>query len=357
MLTHRRGDRLDGISSRRLAGAENVSDRGDDERRICDGREVDEDRPALGGHSPRDGEREPGLPGSAGPGERHEPRVRSSQEAGHGCDLELAADEWRRLDRKLARRGLCRAGDDRSSAGSCRRICCSSVRSSAEGSRPSSSRAARAVAVGGERIRLATRTVEGEHLVGAKALAMRMGRNESLELGGERVVASGDEVGGDAGLERAESGFLEPRSLRLGKRLGGDVGERRPAPERECLARLPGGNEVLEALDVALALLDAEHVARCAGHDPVGAERVAKRVDMHLERVRALAGGASPPDPVDQPVGRDRLVGMEQQEREQRPRSSATERDFGPVVTPDFQGAKLPELHALRLPRPLSGAF
>ncbi len=212
-------------------------------------------------------------------------------------------------------------------------------------------------AVGGERIRLATRTVEGEHLVGAKALAMRMGRNESLELCGERVVSSGGEVGGDAGLERAESGFLEPRSLRLGKRLGGEVGERRPAPERKRLARPTVGNEVLEALDVALALLDAEHVARCAGHDPVGAERVAKRVDMYLERVRGAGGGRVSPDPVDQPVGRDRLVGMEQQEREQRPRSSATERDFGPVVTPDFQGAKLPELHALRLPRPLSGAF
>ena len=63
--------------------------------------------------------------------------------------------------------------------------------------------------------------------------------DEGLELGSERVVSSGVEVGGDAGLERAESSFLEPRSLRLGKRLGGDVGERRPAPQREGLASCP----------------------------------------------------------------------------------------------------------------------
>ncbi len=123
-------------------------------------------------------------------------------------------------------------------------------------------------------------------------------------------MSSGVEVGGDAGLERAESSFLEPRSLRLGKRLGGDVGERRPAPQREGLARLPRGYELLEALDVALALLEAEHVARGAGQDPVGAERVAKRVDMHLERVRRAGRRPLAPDPVDQPVGRDRLVGV-----------------------------------------------
>ena len=93
------------------------------------------------------------------------------------------------------------------------------------------------VAVGGERVRLATRTVEGEHLVGAKALAMRMGRDESLELGGERVVSSGGEVGGDAGLERAESRLLEPGSLRLGKRL---EARRRRAPVR-ARARVPRG--------------------------------------------------------------------------------------------------------------------
>ena len=36
---------------------------------------------------------------------------------------------------------------------------------------------------------------------------------------------------------------------------------------------------------------------------------------------------------------------MEQQEREQRPRTSATERHLGPVVTPDLQRAEQPELH------------
>ena len=95
------------------------------------------------------------------------------------------------------------------------------------------------VAVRGERVCLAAGAVEGEHLLGAESLAVGVGGDERLELGGERRVVSCLEVEVDACLERGEARLLEPGSLRRGERLVGDVGERGAAPERERLAGRP----------------------------------------------------------------------------------------------------------------------
>ena len=92
------------------------------------------------------------------------------------------------------------------------------------------------VAVGGEGVCLAPRPIEGEHLVGAEPLPVGVGGDERLELRRERGVASRVEIVVDSGLERGEAGVLEPGRLGLGERLVGEVGKRRPAPERECLA-------------------------------------------------------------------------------------------------------------------------
>ena len=50
-------------------------------------------------------------------------------------------------------------------------------------------------------------------------------------------------------------------------------------------------------MQVELVRVDPEPVARSAGGDPVGAERPAQRVHVHLERAEALAGGVSPQMP------------------------------------------------------------
>ncbi|HEY5660991.1 MAG TPA: hypothetical protein VIR59_09415 [Gaiellaceae bacterium] len=79
------------------------------------------------------------------------------------------------------------------------------------------------------------------------------------------------EVGIDPLLERIEAFLLEPRDLRLGERLIRELCERRPAPQRESLAQLRGGDlrlprverflsfldDVAEAVEVELVRLDA----------------------------------------------------------------------------------------------------
>src|SRR5262245_18366366 len=80
--------------------------------------------------------------------------------------------------------------------------------------------------------------------------------------------------------------LLQTGGLGLGKGLEGEVGERRPSPQRERLAQeqRPLGdralsrapNELLEPPRVDRAVLDTEHVARPAGLDRGRAERLPK---------------------------------------------------------------------------------
>ena len=137
---------------------------------------------------------------------------------------------------------------------------------------------------------------------------MGVSGHERVELAGERAMASGVEVGVDPGLERPEAQFVESRRLGQRKRLERDVRERLPAPEGERAVRVALGEELLEAIDVELARLDANEVPRCPSDDPVGAERLPERVHVHLESAGRARGRRLAPDAVDQPVGRHRLV-------------------------------------------------
>ena len=93
------------------------------------------------------------------------------------------------------------------------------------------------VLVGGERVGLAARAVEREHELTAQSLAERMLADERLELADERRRA------GRARARRrsdppaphgaAPRGEVSASRTRL---VVGEVGERRAAPERECLA-------------------------------------------------------------------------------------------------------------------------
>ena len=93
----------------------------------------------------------------------------------------------------------------------------------------------RAFAVHLERVGLAARAVEREHLLAAQPLAQRVLRRKPLELAHERRVPPEHELGVDPLLERREAKLLEPLDGRSGELLVGEVGERRPAPELERL--------------------------------------------------------------------------------------------------------------------------
>ena len=108
---------------------------------------------------------------------------------------------------------------------------------------------------------------------------------------------------------------------------------------------LPRGDERFEPLEVQLARLDAHEVARRARDDPIGAECLPERVDVDLDRAGAARGRRFAPDPVDQPVGRDGHVGVEQQHGEHGARPLAAELDARAVVAQNLERTKQPELH------------
>src|SRR4051812_37873338 len=102
------------------------------------------------------------------------------------------------------------------------------------------------------------------------------------------------QVGLDAPFQRGEAQFFEAPDLALSKRVVGDFGKRRAAPERECLAEHFRSGRRVAALERALALLDtrledvpaqlprrdAEQVAAGRGLQP----RLARR-DLAVERL------------------------------------------------------------------------
>ena len=90
--------------------------------------------------------------------------------------------------------------------------------------------------VDGERLGLAAAAVEREHELAAQALAQRVLADEPLQLGHELRVAAELEVGVDPLLERGEPLLLEAGALGACERRV-ELGERRPAPERERLTR------------------------------------------------------------------------------------------------------------------------
>ena len=173
---------------------------------------------------------------------------------------------------------------------------------------------------------------------------------ERVELACERAVAARVEVGVDPRLQRGQPRLLEPRRLRLRERLESEVGECLPTPERERAVRVAVGDQAREAVDVELVGVDADDVARRPGDDPVGADRPAERMHMHLERARRARRRLLAPDPVDQAVGRDDVVRVEQELREQGARPRPAERDRRTVVSDHLDRPEQAEFHALTPP-------
>ena len=117
-----------------------------------------------------------------------------------------------------------------------------------------------------QRLGLPTRAVEREHQLGAEALPERMRRRQRLELRHELGVAAGREPGLDPVLDRRHPELREPGDLGPRERGVGEVGEHGPAPERERLVPRARAEQLLEALGVQLAGLDAEQVPRAPRH-------------------------------------------------------------------------------------------
>ena len=149
------------------------------------------------------------------------------------------------------------------------------------------------------------------------------------------------EVGVDPLLDRRGPLLLELRTFRAGDRVV-EVGERRAAPQAQCLLQQLGrafgvetarvGDELLEPLEIEAAGLDAGEVAGRLRDDRVAADRLPELRDVNLERRRGGVGRRSAPELVDQPVARDDAVRVQQQERKERALLRASECDRAPVL-------------------------
>ena len=104
--------------------------------------------------------------------------------------------------------------------------------------------------------------------------------------------------------------------------------------------------QALASVEVELARLHVEQVAVRLSHHPGGpfSERLAQPRHLHLKALSRVVGRMLRPELVDQPIGRDGLVGMNQQDRQQRTLPAADDLDRPPGLV-DFERAEDPEIH------------
>ena len=231
------------------------------------------------------------------------------------------------------------------SPGSCARMPRSSSRRRSPGSMPSSSTSILpGVLVGLERVGLAVGAVEGEHQLGPETLPVRVLVDERLELPDHLAVAAEHELRLDQPFERDGMQLVEPGGLALRERLVGEVGQRRAAPQRERLlegrhrglraSRVELGpglrHEPLEPVRVELLGVELELVAVVARDDHVrgpASERLPEPGDVHLQRLGGRRRRVLAPQLVDHAIGAERLVRVQQEQREHGSALAAAQRD------------------------------
>src|SRR5262249_53484970 len=79
--------------------------------------------------------------------------------------------------------------------------------------------------------------------------------DELAELAHDFTMVAEREIGVDAVLEREQAQLLEALAVRARKRLGGQVGGRRPAPQRERLPEPVAGRRRVASVEEQPALL------------------------------------------------------------------------------------------------------
>ena len=152
-----------------------------------------------------------------------------------------------------------------------------------------------------EGLRLSACAVEREHQLASQPLPQRMLRDQRVELSDQGRVAADLEFGVDSRFERRQPQLFETLDLDARDRFESQVGARRPAPQRQRFAENVGRalgiafrqrpttlrDGVLEQVEVELAGLDSQQVARSPGDDagmlPVRAERLSQPRRLHAQ--------------------------------------------------------------------------
>jgi hypothetical protein len=106
-------------------------------------------------------------------------------------------------------------------------------------------------------------------------------------------------------------------------------GTRAASPSEPARGRSPALlGQPLEAFQVELPGLCTQDVAGRPSLDALGAQSLAQTRDVVVEAMVGICRQPVSPEPLDQAVARDRLVRLEQEHCEQRPRLGPAERDI-----------------------------
>ena len=199
-----------------------------------------------------------------------------------------------------------------------------------------------------QRLGLPARAIQREHALRVQALAQRLARQQRLQLRQHLTVAPAVEVLVDRDLQRGRAQLFQAPDLRSGKRLVGDVRQGGPAPQAQRLACGALGEQALEAPGVDLVAAELQLVAAPARRDravpAVRGHRLAQLRDVQLHHLGRRRRRLLAPQPVDQPLGRDRGAGVEREHREQGTRLRAAEDDRA-IACADVDGSEEKDLH------------
>src|ERR671910_41359 len=165
------------------------------------------------------------------------------------------------------------------------------------------------ILVGLQRVSLAVRAVEGEHQLRPEPLSVRMVADQRLELCDHLGMTAEVQLGLDEVLPGRDPRLLETADLALRERLVGEFRQRRATPQRQGLFEYRQSAFRVAAGQLAAAL----------DHEPFKALRV-------------------------EPVGTQRLVGVHQEQRQQRPLLAPDERDFAALME-NLERAEYAEVH------------
>ena len=166
------------------------------------------------------------------------------------------------------------------------------------------------------------------------------------------------EVGVDPELDRRQPDLLEPGDRRLGEALVGEVRERRASPQRQRVAEPPRRvgrqaaskqapplvHQPLEAVEIERIRLDLNDVAGRSGRQHLLRKRFAQSRDVDAQCGGGSLGRVLAPELVDQPVGGNDLVGMEEEQGEEGTWLGAAQGYLAAVV-PRLERSQDPELH------------
>ena len=194
--------------------------------------------------------------------------------------------------------------------------------------------------VGGECVHLALGPVESEHQVTPEPLTVGMLVHERFELLDQLGGQSERELGFDPLLQRDETQILEPLRLELQGAVVRETCEGLPAPELERRAqllrsapdrtvgegRLSLSDQTLEPARVDSLGRDVQGIAGRAAADRIlVSERPPQPGDVRAQRRRGVARQLALPELVGQTIRAHGPPGLEQEERQQRPLTGASE--------------------------------